>query len=291
MSAARELAGDNDHNHQSHEQMIEIRELLKMLAESQAKLVETQAKQAEFQADQAKSQAKLAETQANTQQKIIEILKEDIVNNAREEITHDLNFVFGKNNHLFESLRDDDLEKAKGYLKKNPEAVYWNIEMTFIEEIVELMTVDMLEYKTSSSCGGDNAVHIASFRGYTEAVLAMVGKNSKLAQIRNDDGYTPLEIALLYVTPGQKTIVEYLYSVTKDVEPSPFSGSDGAKLLCYAIDADFYDLALSLVKRFPQLITEKSVSHKMCGLELLVRKPLAFRSGTKLTWWQKRVYS
>ncbi|KAI3908882.1 hypothetical protein MKW98_029432 [Papaver atlanticum] len=338
MSAARELAGDNDHNHQSHEQMIEIRELPKMLAESQAKLVETQAKQAELQANQATSQAKLAETQANTQQQIIEILRrstnntagnnnhtqqqeEDTANNAREEITHDLNvindgeqkdgcrekFVFGKNNHLFESLRDDELGKAEEYLKKNPEvineaisedlstilhkAVYWNIEMTFIEEIVELMTVDMLEYKTSSSCGGDNAVHIAAFRGYTEAVLAMVGKNSKLAQIRNDDGYTPLEIALLYVTPGQKTIVEYLYSVTKDVEPSPFSGSDGAKLLCYAIDADFYDLALSLVKRFPQLITEKSVSHKMCGLELLVRKPLAFRSGTKLTWWQKRVYS
>ncbi|RZC51389.1 hypothetical protein C5167_019808 [Papaver somniferum] len=308
-----------------------------MLAESQAKLVETQAKQAELQADQEKSQAKLAETQANIQQQIIDILRpstndtagnnnhhtqqqEDTANNARQEITHVLNvnndgeqkdgcratFVFGKNNHIFEALRDRDLEKAKEYLKKNPEvineaicedlstilhkAVYLNIEITFLKEIVELMKPDILEYKTNFHCGGDNAVHIAAFRGYTQAVVTMVSKNSKLAQIRNDDGYTPLEIALLYVTPGQKAIVEFLYSVTKDVDPSPFSGSDGAKLLWYAIDADFYDFASSLVKRFPQLITEISLT-KNVVLELFVRKSLAFRSGTRLTWWQKRVYS
>ncbi|KAI3908797.1 hypothetical protein MKW98_029347, partial [Papaver atlanticum] len=51
MSGARELSDDS--NHGSHEQVIEIKALLKMLVESQAKL---------------------AETQANTQQQIIEIL-------------------------------------------------------------------------------------------------------------------------------------------------------------------------------------------------------------------------
>ncbi|RZC91702.1 hypothetical protein C5167_027770 [Papaver somniferum] len=342
MSAARLLALD-DADHPSHEHMIEIKELLKMLAESQAKLAEAQAKQAEFQVGQAKSQAKLAETQANTQQQIIGILsrstngnarsnnhkqqeEEYASNNAKEEITHDLDgnddespsenqlkggyqakFVFGKHDLLVEALREDDLQKASDYLVNNPEAINeaiseelhtilhkavdWNIKMTFIEEIVKSMTPDILEYKTTSNYGGDNAVHIAAFRGYTEAVVTMVSKNSKLAQIRNDDGFTPLEIALLYVTPGQKAMVEYLYSVIKDVEPSPFLGSHGAKLLCYAIDAGFYDMALCLVKGFPELITEKSVCHKMCGLELLVRKQLAFPSGSKLTWLQNLVYS
>ncbi|KAI3950981.1 hypothetical protein MKW98_026435 [Papaver atlanticum] len=322
MSDTRDLAGD-DLNYKSHEQMIEIKELLKMLAESQAK------------------QAKLAETQVNTQQRLIEILSRstcnttasndnhkqqeiDIVDNANKEIIVDLDgnddeqpfkpkleavyrdkFVFGKHDLLLEALREDKLEKATEYLRNNPEVikeaicedlftilhkdVTWNVNMTFIEEILKLSTPDILEYKTSTNSGGDIALNIAAFRGYTEAVISMVSKNSKLAQIRNADGYTPLEIALLFVTPGQKAIVEYLYSVMRNVKPSLFVGNDGAKLLCYLIDANFYDIALCLVKRLPQLSIEKSESHNMCGLEFLVRKPFAFPSGTKLTWWQNRV--
>ncbi|KAI3988678.1 hypothetical protein MKX01_027042 [Papaver californicum] len=223
MSAANGLAGD-DPNYRSHEQLIEIKELLKMLAESQVKQAGSQAKLAE-------SQAKLVETQANTQQRIIEILsrstnnttansnnhkqqEEDTTNDAKEEITLDLDeseyiyrakFVYGKHDLLLEALREDKLEKATEYLRNNPEvikeaisedlstilhkAVTWNVKMTFVEEIMKLATPDTLEYKTSSSFGGDIALHIAAFRGYTEAVVSMVSKNSKLAQIRNDDGY------------------------------------------------------------------------------------------------------
>ncbi|KAI3880649.1 hypothetical protein MKW92_005490 [Papaver armeniacum] len=53
----------------------------------------------------------------------------------------------------------------------------------------------------------------------------------------------------------------------------------------------FPDLASCLVKRFPKLVMEKSVKTDMCALELLVRKPFAFRSGVQLRWWQKRIYS
>lgn len=60
MSSAIRESGD-DHNHQSHEEIIEMKSLLKMLVESQNK--------------QAESLAKLADSQANTQQQIIEILK------------------------------------------------------------------------------------------------------------------------------------------------------------------------------------------------------------------------
>ncbi|MCL7036595.1 hypothetical protein MKW94_002547, partial [Papaver nudicaule] len=77
-------SGADDHG--SHEEIIEIKTLLKMLVESQAKqaeshsklaeshskLAETQAKQSEFQAE---SYTRLAETQASTHQQIIEILK------------------------------------------------------------------------------------------------------------------------------------------------------------------------------------------------------------------------
>ncbi|KAI3916845.1 hypothetical protein MKW92_019409 [Papaver armeniacum] len=51
------------------------------------------------------------------------------------------------------------------------------------------------------------------------------------------------------------------------------------------------DLAFCLMKRFPELVKEKSPVRNMCALESLVRRPYAFRSGTKLTWWQNYIYS
>ncbi|RZC51254.1 hypothetical protein C5167_019677 [Papaver somniferum] len=180
------------------------------------------------------------------------------------------------NDQLYEALRVDDLDPAKEFLKNNPDAinqaithdlgttlhlaVYWNRKTVFVEEIMKLMTPKVLEYKICIN--GITALHTAASRGIIKAVVMM------------------------------KEMVEYLYSVTRDEDPnSPFSGPDGARLICSAIDANFYDLAFCLVKRFPKLVMENSPQHNMCGLELLVRKLFVFPSGTKLTWWQTRIYS
>ncbi|KAI3830629.1 hypothetical protein MKX03_016461 [Papaver bracteatum] len=114
----------------------------------------------------------------------------------------------------------------------------------------------------------------------------MVKKNQKLTQIRNSDGRVPLAYAVAYTTGAQKEIVEYLYSVTNDEDPSPFLGHDGASLLCDAINQEFYDLASSLVRRFPGLVSTKSKRSKEYGFDILVGKPSTFLSGAKLTWWQ-----
>ncbi|MCL7042970.1 hypothetical protein MKW94_001874, partial [Papaver nudicaule] len=78
-AAAVKQSGADDHDHGSHEEIIEIKTLLKMLVESQAKQAESHAKQAESHAKlaetQSESYARLAETQASTHQQIIEILK------------------------------------------------------------------------------------------------------------------------------------------------------------------------------------------------------------------------
>ncbi|MCL7022542.1 hypothetical protein MKW94_011411, partial [Papaver nudicaule] len=61
-------------------------------------------------------------------------------------------------------------------------------------------------------------------------------------------------------------------------------------------------MALSLVKRFPHLVTEKQIIaknnhpslppvHDTCGLESIILRPFAFHSGSKLTWWQQKIYS
>ncbi|RZC84820.1 hypothetical protein C5167_047612 [Papaver somniferum] len=307
MSSAIRESGD-DHNHQSHEEIIEMKSLLKMLVESQNK--------------QAESLAKLADSQANTQQQIIEILKttnrdgnkqkqkevempgEDTASastNKQEtaqvpDLKHEQQdtagtrgaageqeiekvsddddddeepeleggseayYVPGLHNELYEALKDNDLEKATEYLNNNPKAyeegiaydkstvlhmaICWS-RKKIIEDIVNRMPPDGLGYKRSSNhC--HTALHLATFRGYTKVAKMMVDKNSILPQIRDEDRWTPLEYALSNVSSGQKEIVKYLYSVTRDVEPSPFSGQDGARLLCNAIDANFYVIQVNM---------------------------------------------
>ncbi|KAI3940832.1 hypothetical protein MKW92_014392 [Papaver armeniacum] len=308
---------------QSGDEIIDIKTLLKMLVDSQAKQAETQAKQAEI------VQAK----QEEFQQQILEILRStnSTSNNHQHQGTsntwpsttttsHHNDFssrehydsvaakdhqvaiyVHGKNDQLYEAISDNKLETVKEILQNNPEvvkegitydsstalhmAIFWRRDIMIVGEIVKLMQPEILEYKTSEN--GYTACHLAAMYGYAEAAKMMVHKNSKLTQIRDTRGRTPLEVALLYVTIGQKETVEYLYSVTREAD----LGQDGVTLLRRAINANFYDMALCLVKRFPQLVTEKSLEDNMCGLELLVRRPFAFRSGTKLTWLQDRIYS
>ncbi|XP_026437633.1 uncharacterized protein LOC113335811 [Papaver somniferum] len=151
------------------------------------------------------------------------------------------------------------------------------------------MPPEVLEYKIKNS--KFTALHLAVKYGNLKAAEMMVKKNQKLTQIRNSDGWVPLAYALAYTTGAQKEIVEYLYSVTNDEDPSPFLGHDGASLLCDAINQEFYDIASSLVHRFPALVSTKSKRSKQYGFEILVGKPSTFLSGAKLTWWQRCIYS
>ncbi|KAI3934711.1 hypothetical protein MKW98_027342 [Papaver atlanticum] len=194
-------------------------------------------------------------------------------------------YVLDGYNQLYDAASDGDWEKASQFFQNDPQAIREVIteeletplciavrknHVVFIEEIVRLMPP---EY------------------GNLKAAEMMVIKNQKLTQIRNRDGRVPLAYALAYTTGAQKEIVEYLYSVTRDEDPSPFLGHDGASLLCDAIDHEFYDIASSLVHRFPGLVSTKSKWSKQYGLEILLGNPSTFLSGAKLTWWQNCMYS
>ncbi|KAI3853912.1 hypothetical protein MKW92_020507 [Papaver armeniacum] len=297
-------AGDQLGDDRSHEEALDIKMLLKLI-------VETQAKQAESQ-KQIMEMLRITNSAAGNNHKQQEEEINDATANdhdnqraAEVEVHPVAVYVPGKNDQLYEALSTNDIEKVKEILKNNPEvvkegithdsstvlhtAVHWKMDIMIVEEILKLMSPDVLEYKTKKY--GYTACHRAAIYGYAKAVVVMVKKNSKLTQIRDSSGSTPLELALQYPTLGQKEIVEYLYSVTRDEDPSPFSGQDGVRLLHRAIDANFYDMALCLVKRFPKLVTEKSLKDNICALEVLVRRPFAFKSGAKLTWWQDRIYS
>ncbi|KAI3891352.1 hypothetical protein MKX03_031448 [Papaver bracteatum] len=259
---------------------------------------------------QTESEEKLAKCQARKEKS-----EENIIQSPTLEVRRSINT--GANNtqqaeKVFRAkykpdrndlLLEGDCKKTIEFLKNNPEAltqgvtrssnnvlhvaIYKRREMVLIEEIVNLMSPELLEYT-----GGDydfTALHYAAQYGNAEAVVLLVNKNPRLPLILDNRRFTPLDIALRNVSIDQKEIAEYLYSVTKDVDPSPFSGSNGAYTLCRSIEANFYDLALRVVLKFPEAATTKS--NGTCGLEMMVQRPFAFKSGAKLTWWQNLIYS
>ncbi|KAI3903942.1 hypothetical protein MKW92_047385 [Papaver armeniacum] len=320
----------NDRDNVLHREVTEIKKLLKVVIESQARQMESQEKLAKYQAQQAKAHA---QSQEDIQNQMLEVLRsicrtsnkqeEDIVksNNAYlREITKSSGGAGGEQKHpskeekvvraVYNSdrshlLKEGDYKETIAFLHNNPEtleqgvtrssntvlhvAIYKKREMILIEEIVKLMSPELLEYK-----GGEydfTALHYAAQYGNTQAVALLVNKNPKLPLLLDKRGFTPLDLALRNVSINQKAVVEYLYSVTKDMDPSPFLGGNGAYTLCKLIEANFYDIALSLVTKFPKVAITKSKSLEMCGLEMIVRRPFAFQSGAKLTWWENLIYS
>ncbi|KAI3950976.1 hypothetical protein MKW98_026430 [Papaver atlanticum] len=331
--SATEIGNDRD-NYLLHREMTEIKKLLKVVIESQARQMESQEKLAKYHAQQAKAHA---QSQENIQNQMLEVLRSIFrASNKQEE-----NIVKNNNAHLKEItkasgsggagggsgeqkhpskeekvvraiynpdrsdlLKEGDCQETIAFLNNNPEtleqgvtrnsntvlhvAIYKKREITLIEEIVKLMSPELLEYR-----GGEydfTALHYAAQYGNIEAVVLLVNKNPKLPRLLDKRGFTPLDLALRNVSINQKDVVEYLYSVTKDMDPSPFLGGNGAYTLCKLIEANFYDIALSLVRKFPKVAITKSKSLEMCGLEMVVRRPFAFQSGAKLTWWQNLIY-
>ncbi|XP_026437576.1 uncharacterized protein LOC113335767 isoform X2 [Papaver somniferum] len=160
---------------------------------------------------------------------------------------------------LYYAACDGDWEKASKFFKNNPQAIREVIteeletplhiaisknHLVFIEEIIRLMPPEVMEFKKRNS--EFTALHLAIKYGNLKAAEMMVKMNQKLTQIRNSDGRVPLAYALAYTTGAQKEIVEYLYSVTNDEDPSPFLGHDGASLLCDAINQEFYVIQVDM---------------------------------------------
>ncbi|KAI3911239.1 hypothetical protein MKW92_029612 [Papaver armeniacum] len=108
---------------------------------------------------------------------------------------------------------------------------------------------------------GETALHVVASAGLTRVAKVMVNRNERI-----------------------KEMVKYLCSVTRDDEPSPYSGVSGGGLICLTIDSGLYDIALYLIQRFPNLATEKT-EDGYCALDMMAQHPSAFPSGSKLTSW------
>ncbi|KAI3861956.1 hypothetical protein MKW98_018239 [Papaver atlanticum] len=214
-----------------------------------------------------------------------------------------MNYVHEEHKQLYEAAKDGNWGWAEQFFKDRPDMTTAEItsesetalhiaadhtKWEFVENLVQLMPSEALALKDSKY--GFTALHTAAMEGNTRVAKLMVTTNGALTQIRDNYGRVPLHTALKYVSDGQKEVLQYLYSVSRDNDPSHFTGQRGASLLCDLIDSNFYDIALSIVKDYPKLVTEKTKNDGVCALEVLIRRPFSFKSGNKTTWWQNLLY-
>ncbi|KAI3925854.1 hypothetical protein MKW92_019335 [Papaver armeniacum] len=211
-------------------------------------------------------------------------------------------YVVEEYTNLFTAAYWGDWDDAKEYFETHPDSITKPItsdletalhvsvrfkEWSFVEDIVKFASPDVLEAKEKS---GFTALHMAAAHGNIKAAESMVKKNRKLIMLRDNDGNIPLETAISNVSDGQDKTVKYLYIATLKNYPSLFSGPQGAKLLCCTIEAGYFDVAISIVERFPDLTMEKIEKRDLYALESVVCRPFSFFSGTKLPWWQRFIY-
>ncbi|KAI3912401.1 hypothetical protein MKW92_048608 [Papaver armeniacum] len=160
----------------------------------------------------------------------------------------------------------------------------------FAEKLVELMLPSPKALENKETKYGNTALHIAAREGNKDIAEAVVKRNPNVTQIRNNNNEVPLLTATVSVSCGQKEVVKYLCSVTRDEEPSPLTGPDGSSLLCSLINANFCDIALFFFKRHPELVMEKTRNLQIWPLEAIAKRPFAFRSGRKLNSWRRCIY-
>ncbi|KAI3855533.1 hypothetical protein MKX03_006571 [Papaver bracteatum] len=209
--------------------------------------------------------------------------------------------------HLSEAVDVGDWERAYAFLKANQrdiekafklsgsgkvislltKAALLDDEFMFVEKIVKLAPAESLAFRDVKS--GFTILHMVAMWGNIETVKLVVKKNARLPQICDNKGIAPL-LCAVNASDGQNEVLEYLYSETKDEEPSPFKGAKGAALLIVLMRANFYGTALSVLRRFPALLAHNHVKDT-APLELIVQRPFAFLSGANLVWWERYICS
>ncbi|XP_057248734.1 ankyrin repeat-containing protein NPR4 isoform X2 [Beta vulgaris subsp. vulgaris] len=146
-------------------------------------------------------------------------------------------------------------------------AVSTGKNLDFVEKLVRRMSPEELALTDQN---GETALSMAAIVGNTEAAELLVSKNPDLPNIASKSGF-PLHWAAQY---GQKPMLLYLLDITrKDMDPSPFSGESGVKLLISIITAEFYDLATMELNGLGS------------PLSVLAEKPNAFPSGCHWKFW------
>lgn len=199
--------------------------------------------------------------------------------------------------HMY--VESGDWYEAKKIIYKNPEAVC-SISSSgrtalhiaviagheaIVEELVRLMPKQALEVR---DVGGYTALALAAnLTGITKMTKCMVRLNENLVSIKAMDGSIPIVLAS---GNGHKEMTRYLYTVTPSHILYQDNGRNGALLLSQCISNEIFDVALNLLQDCKDLPITLDFD-ELRPLCALAQTPSAFRSGSRLAFWQRWIYS
>ncbi|XP_058205425.1 uncharacterized protein LOC131319263 isoform X2 [Rhododendron vialii] len=197
-----------------------------------------------------------------------------------------------------------DWDKAKGVIEREPNAVRTPITPSlktaltlavtsgsagrnhFMRELLEKMTPQDL--KDLVDDWGKTALHHAAVVDNMEGAKMLVNKNPDLPNVLDNFGQTPLHDAAYY---GHREMVLYMMGLTTD-DILLEDHNVGALLLCVLIGTELYDIALTWLRRKPEIaiIACLEVTHSGAPFDILAEKHSSFQSGNLFNFWQSLIY-
>ncbi|XP_058084571.1 uncharacterized protein LOC131232356 [Magnolia sinica] len=197
--------------------------------------------------------------------------------------------------YMFKNAMNENWEEVVRVCKDNPRAqeakitrsgdtalhvaIYSGREATAIELVNLIAHKDLERILGMKNDQGNIALHLAATVEMAEMCVCMARKVPTLVKSRNNNGETPLFLAVLH--GKKKTFISLHSKCPNGDDISLCRRTDGNTILHCAIMGEYFDLALSIIYKHPSLIN----SHNEKGqsaLHLMASHPSFFRSGSPL---------
>ncbi|XP_019169919.1 PREDICTED: uncharacterized protein LOC109165556 [Ipomoea nil] len=212
---------------------------------------------------------------------------------------------FSKYLPLYKAILAANWEEAQIFFNQDPAAIQSPLDNTlktalhvgakagnasFMEKLVALLLED--EELGPRDASRHTPLHIAARHGNIEVADILVRRNSNLLYLHNNNGLFPIHFAAMN-NRKSKEVFLYFLGVTRDDEygqPNPYAGPTGVSLLVELIANKFYDLALQLVIRYPDLGRQKTLVADISALEVIVVSDCYIINKHSLNFWQSFIY-
>ncbi|KAK6944751.1 Ankyrin repeat [Dillenia turbinata] len=109
----------------------------------------------------------------------------------------------------------------------------------FAVNTINRIPLEALKDRTNT---GNTALNVAARSDCIDAARALVQRDPDLTQTRCNGNRAPILEAAIN---GSKAVLQFLCSATRDEDPSPFRGNDGAWVLYNAIANGLFDAAIA----------------------------------------------
>ncbi|KAH6799977.1 hypothetical protein C2S52_000441 [Perilla frutescens var. hirtella] len=201
---------------------------------------------------------------------------------------------------LYVAAVSGEWDAAKAILEQDPNAVKAGLDFTlqtvlhvavssgagkstsFVEKLVNFISADDSSLAITDSFGF-NPLHVAAMTGNLPAAELLVQRLPELQYVRSHNGNFPVHLAAQVAHRQTLEVLIHLHT-------NPFARDTGLRLLHFMIDADFFDMALELVEKYPDLARLKH-EKLSSALMRIAQKETAFSIDARLNLWERLIYS